>query len=64
MNDILRKEQETHYVPHFIEVKVKLTPGEYEEIERRFGFGSVQTRIQWLVHEKLWNDQDRWVTIN
>ena len=61
MNDTLKNEKSTGYIQKHEVVKIRLTPGEYEEIEKRFGVGSVQTRIEQLVHDKLWHDDEPWI---
>ena len=57
MDTIWNSELKASRIPYFEEVRVRLSPGEYEEIERMFGYGSVQHFIERLVYEFLHNPQ-------
>ena len=43
------------YSPYHEVVKVRLSPKEYEYIEKLHGFGSVQTFIENMVHDYIYH---------
>lgn len=51
MNDVLAKEIETKRIDHWLEVKVRLSPGVYAEIERINGYGSVRNFLEQYAFE-------------
>jgi hypothetical protein len=53
MNDRWRKELEERRIPYFEEVTVRLSPGEYDEIERING--PVQHFIENMLNEYLYH---------
>lgn len=59
MNPKWQKELEEKRIPYFREVKIRLSPGEYEELEQIHGFGSVEHIIEQNIHDYLYHNKGR-----